>query len=272
MTATARCKPATGRFWADLADSLRNPGFWAFASWLDILVRARRSRLGLLWLLAPSIVYVYGLGSFFASMRGKDMIEFAPHVALGAMVFRTLMSTVIGSSGVFVASHSFIMDGNVRLTDYLMQSLAKAFFDMCMYFPVVLLALALAPQVHVLGLLQAPFWVMLIYVNALWISVVFSLIGARFNDFSQLLGNVSIFIFLLTPIIWEVDMMPAETVRGQLMRINPFFHFVELFRAPILGDAVELTSYLYVTAFTLSGLMLATLLYRRYSRFVPLWI
>src|SRR5690606_32973104 len=112
-------------------------------------------------------------------------------------------------------------------------SLAKAFFDMCMYLPVTLVALALAPEVHVLGLVQAPLWVMLIYVNALWISVVFSLIGARFNDFSQLLGNVSIFIFLLTPIIWDVDTMPADTVRGQLMRINPFFHFVELFRAPI---------------------------------------
>lgn len=271
MTSTVRSISA-GQLWSDLAESLRSPGFWAFASWLDILVRARRSRFGLLWLVAPSVVYVYGLGSFFASMRGKNMVEFAPHVALGAMVFRTLMSTVVGSSGVFISSYSFIMDGNVRLTDYLMQSLAKAFFDMCMYFPVTLLALVLAPDVYVLGLLQAPLWVMLIYINALWISVVFSLIGARYNDFSQLLGNVSIFIFLLTPIIWEVDTMPADTVRGQLMRINPFFHFVELFRAPILGTAVEVTSYLYVTIFTLLGLLLATLLYRRYSRFVPLWI
>jgi len=263
---------ARGGFWQELAISLRNPEFWAMSSWLDILVRARKSRLGILWLMAPALVYVYGLGFFFASMQGQPLAKFAAHVGLGAMVFRTLMSTIVGSANVFIASQSFIMDGHVRLTDYLLQSLAKSFFDFCMYLPIVVIALVTFRQVDPVGLLLAPFTLALLYVNALWISAVFSLIGARFADFGQLLSNASVFLFLLTPIIWYPDMMPADSTRGQLMRFNPFYHFVSLFRGPILGEPVEPMTYWFLGVMTVGGLVLATFAYRRYARFVPLWI
>jgi ABC-type polysaccharide/polyol phosphate export permease len=266
-------RPArAGGLWRQFAESMRHPEFWALSSWLDIIVRARKSRFGILWLLAPSMVYVFGLGSFFAGMHGRSLMQFAAHVALGAMIFRSLMSVIIGSANVFTASYSFIMDGHVRLTDYLMQSLAKAFFDLCMYLPVVVLALVMYEGVRWQGFVWAPAILFLLYLNAFWISVVFSLAGARFPDFGQLLANISIFLFLLTPIIWYPEQMPADSPRGQFMRLNPFYHFVTLFRGPILGEPIEQMSLVYVGAMTVVGLGLATWLYRRYARFVPLWI
>ena len=261
-----------GRLWRELGQSLRNPEFWALSSWLDILVRTRRSYLGPLWLLMPSVVYVFGLGSFFASLHGRTMVEFAAYVALGAIVFRTLMSAVVGSASVFNASHAFIMDGHMRLTDYLLQSLAKSFFDMLMFLPITVVALVIHPDIELVGLLLAVPTAALIFLNVLWVSVVFSLIGARFPDFAQLISNVSVFIFLLTPIIWYPEMAPADSLRGQFMRLNPFYHLVALFRAPILGMQIETLSYWYIGVMTCVGLLLATVLYRRYARFVPLWV
>lgn len=270
---STRSDGAPGAFWQELVQSLRNPEFWALSSWLDIIVRARKSRFGVLWLLTPSLVYVFGLGSFFLGMQGRgEPREFFAHVALGAMVFRTLMSSVIGSANVFHGSFSFIMDGHMRLTDYLLQSLAKSFFDMCMYVPVVVGALVMFGHVSPLGALLSLPALVIIYVNALWIAAVFGLAGARFPDFGQLLSNISIFLFLLTPIIWYPEMMPAGSIRGQLMRFNPFYHFVEIYRAPILGQPVETGSLWYVGVMTVAGLVVATFAYRRYARYVPLWI
>jgi ABC-type polysaccharide/polyol phosphate export permease len=273
IRAGARGTGAPGAFWRELHASFRYPEFWALSSWLDIIVRARKSRFGVIWLLAPSVVYVFGLGTFFRGMQpGANAGDFFVHVALGAMIFRTLMSSVIGSANVFHGSVSFIMDGHMRLTDYLLQSLAKSFFDMCMYLPVVAVALAISGNVSPLGLLVSLPVMVLVYVNALWISALFGLAGARFPDFGQLLNTVSIFLFLLTPIIWYPEMMPQGSIRAQLMRINPFYHFVEIFRAPIMGQPVELASVWYVGALTVAGLVVATFAYRRYARYVPLWI
>jgi ABC-type polysaccharide/polyol phosphate export permease len=273
---TTRGSGAPGDFWRELAESFRHPDFWAMSSWLDIIVRARKSRMGLIWLLAQSIVYVFGLGTFFASMRpagsGTTMGEHFAHLALGMMVFRTLMSAITGSSSIFVGSQAFIMDGHVRLTDYLLQTLAKAFFDMCMYLPVVAVTLWMAGGVAPRGLLTAVPVLTLIYLNALWIAALFGVIGARLPDLGQLMATVSMFAFILTPIIWYPSMMPEGSLRGDVMRLNPLYHFVEVFRAPILGDAVEPSSLWYIAIFTVLGLAVSTLVYRRYARYVPLWI
>jgi len=259
-------------FWRDLYGSIKEPEFWALSSWLDIVVKYRKSSLGLLWVLMPSIVYVWGLGSFFASIQGKTLAHFSAHVAIGAMVFRTLMSSIIESATVFNGSRSFILDGHVRLTDYILEALAKSFFYFCAFIPATLVAVAIYPDLQLVGILWLPFAFVLTYVNALWVTVAFSLIGARFPDFGQLISNISIFIFLLTPIIWYPDNMPADSVRGQLMRFNPFYHFVTIFRAPLLGEKIEMMSFWYVGIMTVCGLSLATLLYRRYARYVPLWL
>ncbi len=264
-----------GALWRELRESMRHPDFWALSSWLDTIVRARRSRLGVLWLLAPSVVYIFGLGSFFISMRGTSgasVGEYYAHVALGAMMFRSLMSTILGSANVFASSGSFIMDGHMRLTDYLLQSLAKAFFDMCMYLPATAVALWLAGSVEPLGLLLSVPTLFVLYLNAMWLAAIFALVGARLPDMGQLLSTVSIFLFLLTPIIWYPEMMPEGSLRGQLMRFNPFFHFVEVFRAPILGENVEPGSLWYIGIMTVVGLAFATWAYRRFARYVPLWI
>src|SRR3546814_10578007 len=94
----------------------------------------------------------------------------------------------------------------------LLQSLAKSFFDMCMYLPVVAITLAFFGDVSLYGLLLSLPVMALIYVNALWIAAVFALVGARFPDFGQLLNTISIFLFLLTPIIWYPEMMPPGKI------------------------------------------------------------
>ena len=80
----ARAAPARrARSGASWRESFRHPEFWALSSWLDIIVRARKSRFGVLWLLAPSVIYVFGLGQFFRGMQSGRPGDFFVHVALG---------------------------------------------------------------------------------------------------------------------------------------------------------------------------------------------
>ena len=88
----------------------------------------------------------------------------------------------------------------------------------------------------------------------------------------QLVANVFMFTFLLTPIIWHAESMPADSLRGTAMRLNPFFHLVEAVRAPLLGDPVEMLTLGYLAAMTVLGWLLAAAAYRRFAHYVPLWV
>jgi ABC-type polysaccharide/polyol phosphate export permease len=256
----------------DLTASFRNPEFWALSSWLDIVVRNRQSRLGIFWLMSPAIVYIWGMGAFFASMMHRPLSGFAAYVGIGYLVFRVASSAVTESTGAFAAGGAFILDGHVRLTDFVLRVIATALFHFAVSLPVAALALAIYPDPHWIGLLFSLVSLPIIIMNALWIGVVFALFGARFPDLKHLVGNIFTFIFLITPIIWHADTMPVGSLRGSLMRFNPFYHMVELVRAPILGETIEPSTFSYLACMTVGGWIVAILAYRRYARYVPLWI
>lgn len=273
---TAVAGPTAGMpavsLWRDFRDSLRFPSFWAFSSWLDIVVRYRQSRLGLFWLAAPAIVYIWGMSLFFSGVGGLPIAEFAAYVAVGWLVFRVVQSVVIESTTVLSQASAFILDGHLRLTDFILQTVAKAMLYFLLSLPVAVPALLLSPDVQGWGLVAVLVTFPLVLANVVWLAVLLSLLGARFRDLGQLVSNLFLFAFLLTPIIWHASTMPAGSLRGTVMRANPLYHLVELVRGPVLGQPVGATTYWYVGGMTVLGWLLATAAYRRYARFVPIWI
>jgi len=255
-----------------LVQSIRDPAFWAYSTWLGIVTHYRRSRLGLVWMFAPSVLYIWGLGWFFSSMQNRPLKEFAAHVAIGTILYRLSASILTESTHILSANKAFILDGRVRVTDFSMQTIARGLFLAAMASPMVILAMwlnpGLQPQGFIWFLLTAP----LVLLNLLWFSILLSLFGARFPDTEQVISNVFLFTYLLTPIIWYADQVPADSLHGILMRLNPLFHFVEAVRAPLLGGSIASDSLYALVGMTCAGGVVAAVAYRRYARFVPLWI
>src|SRR5690606_10631840 len=101
-----------------LSESFRRPEFWAYSSWLDIVTRYRRTRLGLLWLLAPVTVFMLVTGPLYAKVFNRDLASFMIHLGMGYAVWRLMVMVLNDSVGAFRSNKSFILDGNTRLTDY----------------------------------------------------------------------------------------------------------------------------------------------------------
>src|SRR3546814_20617163 len=91
----------------DLLEGFRHPQFWAFSGWLEIVARYRMSRLGVIWLLMPSVLYIWGVGSFFALLQGHELRTFAAYMAIGVMVFRFLTSVITDSATAYTGARAF---------------------------------------------------------------------------------------------------------------------------------------------------------------------
>jgi len=258
--------------WRDLGESFRRPEFWAYSSWLGIVTKYRRSRLGLLWLVMPAILYIWGIGYFFSRLQNASPSQFMPHMGIGYVLFRLLSMVINEATSVLPGHQSFILDGHQRLTDFFLRVLAKALFYFVVALPVVAVAVLNAPQLNPPGLAIALISFPVVIANVAWIAVVISLLGARFPDIHELMGTVFLFGFILTPILWYAGRAPVGTIHGFFMRLNPLYHLIEIVRAPILGEPLERLTLGYLAVFTLGGWLLASMAYRRYARFVPIWV
>src|SRR5688572_13548931 len=138
-----------------LAASLREPEFWAYSSWLDIVSKYRRSRLGIVWLLLPPALYVAGIGYFFARLQNTDPLHFIPHLGLGYLIYRLASNVITESCSVLPGHSSFILDGHLRLTDFVLRTMAKALFYLAAALPIIVVVLCMTPDLQWLGVLTA---------------------------------------------------------------------------------------------------------------------
>lgn len=256
----------------DFRGSLSHRAFWAYAVWLDIVTKYRLTRLGVVWLILPPVAYILGLGNLYALIVNKDPWYFVPHLGLGYVLWRFAIQSVTESADVFTTHQAFIMDGRVRFTDYVLRVFAKSSLYMGIGFLVLLGVFVFDPLVKLeaipLLLVTVPIYVL----NVLWMAMLVALLGARYRDTRELISTGLIFGFLLTPIIWDASLVPPDSVRGVVVRFNPFFHLIEFVRAPILGHAPDTQSLIVVAGLTVFGWLTAVAVYARYSRFVPLWL
>lgn len=261
-----------GSFNHQLLQSLRQPEFWAYSSWLDIVTKYRRTRLGLAWIFVPVAVFVVAIGNVYAHIIGHDPGFYIPYLAVGFTVWRFMVQCTNESASILRSHKSFIMDGRIRLTDFVLRSIAKAFFYFACAVFVVAGALMWSPEMHWPRVFTLLLTFPVVVLNMAWWSTCVALIGSRHADTGEMINTALRFGMLLTPILWVGDRFAPGTAFWWAVHVNPAYHLINFVRAPLLGQSIDVITIAYLAVMTVAGWFGAMLLYRRYARFVPLWI
>ena len=239
---------------------------------LSFLIRYRRTALGPLWLLVGPSLFIALLGLLYAEIGAADPSVFIPHLSVGLVGWTLISIFVSGSATVFQRCRPQLLQAGQSLYDIVMVDVMTTVLMFLHQLPIVLIVFLIYSVPITLYALTSLVGLTLLVVNGIWVTQVFGILGARFRDLAEVFQAVMRIAFLATPIIW----MPGQGARSGVMEVflvfNPFFHFLEVVRAPLLGHPIEPVSWAVVLLITILGVILARLMMARYARFVPLWI
>lgn len=242
---------------------------WAQLGWYDIRSRYRRTFLGPLWIVLTTGMTVGCLGVVYGTLLGANWQSYLPYIAAGLIVW-TLMSTLFidGSLALITYKHvfhSFRLSPILPVTRVVVRS-HIIFIHNLLIFVIVAFICKINFSIHQLLLLPA---FILYLVNGLWVSLFLSLVCTRFRDIQPLVTAVVGILFLVTPIIWLPHMLGD---RQFIAELNPFTHYIAIFREPMLGNFPELKSWLLVFMGTVVGIIFTAILYRRVRERVIFWL
>lgn len=240
--------------------------------WLRFLVRYRMTALGPIWLLIGPSLFIAVLGFLYAEIGTADPYVFIPHLAAGLVLWTLIAGLVTGSTTVYQRNRADIMQGGQTLGDVVTNDVITTLLGFLHQVPIVVVVF-LIYRVHLgwTALLSIP-GIVLIVANGVWATQVFGVFGARFRDLSEIFSALMRIAFLATPILWMPGPDTKGTVMGAFLTYNPFYHFMEIVRAPLLGNPISPLTWGVVVSTTVIGFLLAYLVNRRFSRYVPLWI
>ena len=285
------------RAFGDIRDGIRNRELWLHLGWQDIKQRYRRSVIGPFWITISMGVVSIGLGLLFSALQNQNLPTFLPYVTAGFVVWGFISGCLTEGMETFITNEGLIKHLPAPLTVYVLRTVWRNILiflhNIIIYVVLLILFFGRLDHPYSLGKdgLCVPdsqltchpglSWIALsaipafavVAINAGWIALVAGIISTRFRDIPPIINSLIQLIFYLTPLVWSPDTLLANKPEFHLVfQLNPIYHFIQIVRAPMIGQQFSLVSWLVVGAITIVGWGLALFALRNYRARVPYWV
>jgi len=254
---------------SDIAEGWRRRELWEMMALQDIRQRYHRSVIGPFWITLSMGVMIGALGLLYGAIFKQDLHDYMPFLAAGFILWGLISSLIVEGARAFTGVEGLIRQLPAPLTIYvyrLLWSNLIAFAHNASIFVLVCLWYGLNPGWTALLALPA---LLVVLLNGFWIALLLGLLSARFRDIPLVVANVMQVLFFITPIIWKPDMLPA---RARMLDLNPFHHFIEILRAPLLGHLPSLANWVAVIVVTFVGWGVALWFFSAYRWRLAYWV
>ncbi|MBF6214310.1 ABC transporter permease [Nocardia puris] len=266
------------RAFKDMRDGFGQRELWLSLGWQDIKQRYRRSVLGPFWITIATAVQAAAMGILYATLLGQPLREYLPYVTVGLIFWYVISASILEGSEVFIANEGLIKQLPSALSVHVYRLVWRQFLffihNVGIYF-VLLVAFGVWRNLHWASLLAIPA-IGLIFLNSMWVSILFGIFSTRYRDIAPILGSMTLMLFVLTPVMWTTktleDQIGGASDRARLVEIIPTFHYLEIVRAPLLGEPQALRHWVIVGVITVVGWILALVAMKKYRSRVPYWV
>lgn len=283
----------------DLTEAIIARGLWLHLGWQDIRQRYRRSTIGPLWISVGMAVTALALGLVNSALFGTSISTLLPSITTGLIVWNFINGCIVEGAGTFIENEGLIKQLPAPITVHALRTVWRQtlYFahNMVVYVVVVLIFLPSLDHPYRLTenssalvhpglswsiLLALPAFA-LIMLNGAWVVLVFGITATRFRDIPPIIQSFITMVFYATPIMWSMDQVRAThaaTGSGvgsaglSVLKMNPVYHFVEIIRAPLIGQVQSWTHWLVAGVVTVVGWTLALIVLRNYRARVAYWV
>jgi ABC-type polysaccharide/polyol phosphate export permease len=239
--------------------------------WQDVLNRYRRSGIGPFWLTISMGIMIACVGVVFGGIFGTPMDEFLPYLATSLIFWAFITGIINESCTTFIESEGMIKQLAIPLFTYILRVIYRNFLILA--HNIIILPFVFFVMTKGIGfeaLLAIP-GLLFVAICLSWVALLFAMLCARYRDFAQIVASGLQVAFYLTPIIWMPSLLP-DRMGATFLQLNPFFHLLELIRAPLLGVVPSLTSWLVVLVIAVVGWGFTLLVFSRLRHRVAYWL
>ena len=257
------------RAMTDLSSGLALWPLWGRLGWYDILQRYRRSILGPFWLTASMAIMVMGLGVLYAGLFNTSIHDFLPFLCVGLLTWNFISSFLTEGGTLFTGAESHIKQIRVPYSVYVYRSSWSKLIIFAHNFVIyvgVLIYFQNWPGA--VAFLAIP-GLLLVLFNGALASLYVGMLSARFRDVPQVINSVVQIIFFMTPIMWKPELLKTRTY---ISDFNPFFHLLEIVRAPLLGNLPTMGNYLVVLLITSLNVVVVGAFFTRFRPRISYWV
>ena len=270
ITVAARLWQCLISGFADLWHGLQQWRQWHLLGIIDLRRRYARSRIGQLWLVISTAILIITLSSVWALLWRHPVADLMPFVGSGVILWNYISAVITECTSIF-STHANIYRNQKTSFPVSVYSIIYKNTIVLAHNALIIVALILIFQVPVRWhLLQLIPGFILIWITMTWGGYLIGMVCARYRDVTQVVVNALHILFFVTPVLWKPELLPQNY--HFIIDYNPFAHYLELLRNPVLGQPIDLESWLVALAITFGGGLLTLPIIGYYERRLIYWV
>lgn len=267
----------------DLAASTRSLRSWAYFGLKKLQLDNRRTFFGSGWLVLSFALTVLGIGLLMSELQGLAFSEHVRYVALGFACWNFISAAVVSGCSVFLSNRSFLLQLKLPKTAFVHALMVRLLFILILQIATALaIALFFGWRPTVMALEALP-GLLLYILSGYGVVLMLGCITTRYQDIAELTNSFIRIAFFFTPVIWLASRR-AELYTGQplpegefsvmafLFNWNPFAHYIEVVRGPLMGVAPPMVSLMVVGICTLLLVGLGLAAFQMTGRRLNYWL
>jgi len=262
------------RAWGDLVAGFGKRELWLHLGWQDIKQRYRRSVLGPFWITIATGATAIAMGLLYSKLFKLPLAEHLPYVTLGLIIWNLINASILEGAEVFVANEGLIKQLPTPLSVHVYRLVWRQIILFGHNIVIFVIIAIIFPKPWTWADLSVIPALALIVANCVWVALCFGILATRYRDISPLLASLVQLLFYITPIIWNDQTLRLQGAGtwAKIIELNPLLHYVDIVRAPLLGEPQELRHWVVVITLTVLGWVVAAIAMRQYRARVPYWV
>ncbi len=209
-----------------------------------VLLMARReivsqyvgSGLGSLWMLIQPVVmitvfwFVFSMGF---KVKPTNDIPFVVWLTAGLAPW-FLFSAIVNGSASVIVNHSHLIKKTIFFSQLLpVVKICSNMVAHAVFLGILILLIVLQGLAFDIWFFQALYYLLCLVVLSLGIAWLISALYVFLRDIGQIVGVLLQVGFWLTPIFWDIEMMPARV--QMLLKVNPVYYIIQGYRDSFLA-------------------------------------
>lgn len=213
----------------------------------DILTRYKRSVLGITWTMLTPLGTMLVLTIVFSRAFGLNQKGYAAYVLSGLIAWTFFAQTTNASMVNLVWGGSLLNRIYVPRTVFAVSAIGTGLVNLTLSLIPLIIVVLITGLPITWSILFIPVPMLLLAMFSLGMGLILSAIAIYFVDVTEMYQVVLTAWLYLSPVIWTESLIPGGIV-PILVKLNPMYHLINLFRAPIYAGNIPSIQEIAISA------------------------
>jgi homopolymeric O-antigen transport system permease protein len=243
---------------------------WVLMGNQDVYMRYRRSVLGPFWISITMGAWVLGIGSLYGRILGHEVGAYLRYLGPSYLAWTYAAALLQDGCRCAIESERHLRSVRIPIPVLAARMVYVNLLILLHNLIAVLAVLAImGVKIDIAWLIESAPGLATISLMGFFTALVMGPLCLRFRDIQQVISSVMRILFFLTPVLW---MESQGRVPRWVVHINPFYHLLEIYRAPFSDRSPTPENWLVAGALLCVMMAMAWIALASSRRKIFLWV